>query len=131
MHKLLFASVAALAIATPATARSNSGYVGLEGGVLIPRNTHVDASVDFTDPLVPDIIDRRIATVKYKTGYDVDLIGGYDFGMTAARPTHRASSCSPPASSPIAAAGSTSNSTPRTSSLCASTGAASCRPPPS
>jgi len=81
MHKLLFASVAALAIATPATARSNSGYVGLEGGVLIPRNTHVDASVDFTDPLVPDIIDRRIATVKYKTGYDVDLIGGYDFGM--------------------------------------------------
>ena len=38
-----------------------------------------------------------------------------------------ASSCSPPASSPIAAPGSTSSSTPRTSSTCASTGAASCR----
>ena len=40
---------------------------------------------------------------------------------------HRASCCSPPASFPIAAPGSTSSSTPRTSSTCASTGAASCR----
>ena len=41
--------------------------------------------------------------------------------------THAAASCcSPPASSPIAAPGSTSSSTPRTSSTCASTGAASC-----
>ena len=35
--------------------------------------------------------------------------------------------CSRPASSPTAAPGSTSSSTPRTSSMCASTGAASCR----
>ena len=39
----------------------------------------------------------------------------------------RASCCSPPASFPIAARGSTSSSTPRMSSMCASTGAASCR----
>lgn len=81
MHKLLFATVAALAVATPAAAEDNSGYVGLEGGILIPRNTHVDATVDFTDPNVPDIIDRRIATARYKTGFDLDLVGGYDFGM--------------------------------------------------
>ena len=41
--------------------------------------------------------------------------------------TPRASCCSPPASFPIAAPGSTSSSTPRTSSMCASTAAASCR----
>ena len=46
---------------------------------------------------------------------------------TRARRIPRASCCSPPASSPIAAPGSTSSSTPRTSSMCASTGAASCR----
>ena len=46
---------------------------------------------------------------------------------TAAARMPRASCCSPPASSPIAAPGSTSSSTPRTSSTCASTGAASCR----
>ncbi len=39
----------------------------------------------------------------------------------------RASSCSPPASFPTAARGSTSSSTPRMSSMSASTGAASCR----
>ena len=42
-------------------------------------------------------------------------------------PFDRASCCSPPASFPIAARGSTSNSTPRTSSMSASTAAASCR----
>ena len=46
---------------------------------------------------------------------------------TAAARMPRASCCSPPASFPIAAPGSTSSSTPRTSSMCASTGAASCR----
>ena len=46
---------------------------------------------------------------------------------TAARRTPRASCCSPRASFPIAARGSTSSSTPRTSSMCVSTGAASCR----
>jgi DNA-directed RNA polymerase subunit beta len=44
--------------------------------------------------------------------------------------THsRASCCSPPASFPIAAPGWTSSSTPRTSCMCASTAAASCRRP--
>ena len=42
-------------------------------------------------------------------------------------PLLAASCCSPPASFPTAAPGSTSSSTPRTSSMCASTAAASCR----
>jgi len=81
MQKYLLAAVAAAAIASPAMARDGSGYVGIEGGALFPKNQHVDATVDFTDPLVTDITSTRAATVKHKTGYDVDLIGGYDFGM--------------------------------------------------
>ena len=81
MHKYLLAAVAAAAIATPAMARDGSGYVGIEGGALFPKNQHVNATVDFTDPLVTDISSTRAATIKNKTGYDVDLIGGYDFGM--------------------------------------------------
>jgi DNA-directed RNA polymerase beta subunit len=42
-------------------------------------------------------------------------------------PRSRASTSSPPGSSPIAARGSTSSSTPRTSSTSASTASASCR----
>ena len=81
MRKYLLAAAAAAVFATPAMARDGSGYVGIEGGALFPKNQHVNATVNFTDPLVTDIADTRVATVKHKTGYDVDLIGGYDFGM--------------------------------------------------
>jgi DNA-directed RNA polymerase subunit beta len=52
---------------------------------------------------------------------------GVFFDHERARPTPRASCCSPPASFPIAARGWTSSSTPRTSSSRVSTVAASCR----
>ena len=81
MRNYLLAAAAAAAFATPAMARDGSGYVGLEGGALFPKSQHVNATVDFTNPLVTDIGDTRVATIKNKTGYDVDLIGGYDFGM--------------------------------------------------
>ena len=32
-------------------------------------------------PAVTDVTFNNVARVKNKTGYDVDLIGGYDFGM--------------------------------------------------
>ena len=81
MRKLLLATAAAVVIATPAAAKDNSGYVGIEGGVLFPQKQHIDASIDFTDPLVTDVTFDDVARIKYKKGYDVDLIGGYDFGM--------------------------------------------------
>ena len=90
MRRYLLATAAAVIIATPAAARDNSGYVGLEGGVMFPRSNHGDALVDFTTtqtpatPVLPVPLDQtfdNIFSVKYKTGYDVDLIGGYDFGM--------------------------------------------------
>jgi hypothetical protein len=38
MGKLLLASAATLAIATPAAARDGSGYIGIEGGILFPQS---------------------------------------------------------------------------------------------
>ena len=81
MRKYLLAAVAAAAIATPAIAKDNSGYVGVDGGVLFPKSQDINASVDFTNPLVTDIADGDVGRIKFKKGYDVDLIGGYDFGM--------------------------------------------------
>src|SRR5258708_5517610 len=84
MRKYLLATAAAatVAIAAPAAATTdNSGYVGLEGGVLFPRSQTVFGSIDFTDPAFTDFPRTDIGRAKYKTGYDVDVIGGYDFGM--------------------------------------------------
>src|SRR6266550_1617964 len=81
MRKYLLAAAAAAVFSTPAMARDGSGYIGLEGGVLFPKSQHLDANIDFTDPTVTDVTFNNVARVKNKTGYDVDLIGGYDFGM--------------------------------------------------
>src|SRR5258705_6296729 len=81
MRNYLLAAVAAAVIASPAAAKDNSGYVGLEGGILFPQKQDINASVDFTNPLVTDIGDSNVGRFKFKKGYDVDLVGGYDFGM--------------------------------------------------
>jgi opacity protein-like surface antigen len=87
VKKYLLAAAAAAAIATPAAARDHSGYVGLEGGFLFPtsKNVHVDATdsyycgEDYFGSYFSSCVgDFR---TKYKTGYDVDVVGGYDFGM--------------------------------------------------
>ena len=81
MRKYLLAAVAAAAFATPALAADGSGYVGIEGGVLFPKKQHIDANIDFTNPAVTDVTFNNVARIKNKTGYDVDAIAGYDFGM--------------------------------------------------
>jgi opacity protein-like surface antigen len=81
MRYYLLAAVAAAVVAAPAAAADGSGYVGIEGGVLFPQKQNVDATVDFTNPANTDVTFNNVARVKNKTGYDVDLIGGYDFGM--------------------------------------------------
>ena len=105
MRKYLLAAVAAAAITSPALARDGSGYVGVEGGILFPKSQDGDFDAIFTQsaqapaagttaPLpgtglvgalppalaVPAAISGS-SRVKWKRGYDVDLIGGYDFGM--------------------------------------------------
>ena len=73
MRKLLLTAVAAAAIASPAMARDGTAYVGIEAGVLFARNMNFDYYDGFDTTNNAVIID-------HKMGYDVDLIGGYDFG---------------------------------------------------
>src|SRR4051794_25143634 len=98
MRKLFLAGAAAMVVAaTPAAAADGSGYIGLEGGVLFPKDQDVDLNVDYTTTnatvpaggTLPTGIPAGPASttfdnafgVDYKTGFDIDLIGGYDFGM--------------------------------------------------
>src|SRR3989337_3923592 len=91
MRNLLLASAAAFVLATPAMARDNSAYIGVEGGVMFPRDNDGDVFADFTTtqtpatPLCPagpaDTTFDDAFGIDYKTGIDLDLIAGYDFGM--------------------------------------------------
>src|SRR5206468_12879577 len=85
MRRYLLATAAATAaFAVPAAAKDNSGYVGIEGGVMFPRSQSISGSIAFTTPGTPGPLNfatSRVASVRYRTGYDLDLIGGYDFGM--------------------------------------------------
>jgi len=81
MRKYLLAAVAAAAVSTPALAQDTGGYFGVEGGIMMPKDQDIDGSVDFTNTVVPDLPNADIADIDFNMGYDVDLIGGYDFGM--------------------------------------------------
>src|SRR5262245_7659312 len=74
MRKLaIMAALASTALATPAVARDNSWYVGVDAGAMIVEDT----KIDFSDNTVS--VDDGII-LDYKYGYDIDLNGGYDFG---------------------------------------------------
>ena len=106
MRKYLLVTAAAVAIASPAVARDGSGYVGLEGGVMFPRSQGGVFTATFTQSaqspaagtpapapgtglvgaLAPplDVAPAGVvgaSRVKWKTGWDIDAIAGYDFGM--------------------------------------------------
>jgi opacity protein-like surface antigen len=91
MYRILLASAAALAGALPTPAAAGSPYVGIEAGLLVGRNNDVDHLAEFTtsqspvSPLGPTgPADREFDDafiVSYDKGYDVDVIGGYDFGI--------------------------------------------------
>jgi opacity protein-like surface antigen len=75
MRKHLLAATAALAVtASPAVARDNSWYAGIEGGVLLVEDMALNFEDDFLD------LDNAY-TIDHNTGFDVDVIGGYDTGM--------------------------------------------------
>ncbi len=91
MRKYLLAATAAAAVvATPAMARDGSVYVGIEGGILFPKDNDADVFADFTTTQVPgtpaaivplDTDFEDAFGIDYKRGIDVDAIIGYDFGM--------------------------------------------------
>src|SRR6476659_319078 len=84
VRKYLLAAAAAAAIATPAAARDHSGYIGIDAGVMWSKSSlHIDA----TDSYYCDYFDYYFSSCntslssKNKLGYDIDAVGGYDFGM--------------------------------------------------
>ena len=74
MRRYLLAAAAAVAIASPAAARDGSAYVGFDLGAMMPE----DNDFDFEGPNTS--LDQ-VMNLDYDVGYDVDLVGGYDFGM--------------------------------------------------
>jgi OOP family OmpA-OmpF porin len=77
MRKFLLAAVAAAAIASPAAARDGSGYVGVDLGAMLTEDTKLDFDNDVT------FINNAVST-DYGLGFDIGLVGGYDFGMVRA-----------------------------------------------
>jgi len=71
-HVTVFGALCALALASPAVARDGSGYVGIDAGAWFVDDT--DFEYDSDD----------VFGVEHKTGYDLDIIGGYDFGFIRA-----------------------------------------------
>jgi OOP family OmpA-OmpF porin len=66
-HLTIFGAVSALALASPAYAAGH-GYVGFDAGLLMPDDT------DFE-------YDDEELELQHNNGFDLDIIGGYDFGF--------------------------------------------------
>ena len=78
MRKLaIMAALASTALATPAVARDNSWYVGVEGGLMLVEDTELDYFYDDGETVV-DVANGIV--LDHNVGVDVDLIAGYDFG---------------------------------------------------
>src|SRR3546814_12670737 len=76
MRKLALAAVLATsALATPALARDNSWYVGIDSGVVLVE----DQDITFT-PGNAGAASNTVAGVDYHKGFDGDAVIGYDFG---------------------------------------------------
>lgn len=75
---LLVATAATAAIATPAFAGPDGPYVGIEGGVTLPQSTNTDVTINNGTTRTTYVDGYR---VRRKTGYDVDLLAGYKFGL--------------------------------------------------
>ena len=76
MRKLAIAvALATTGLATPAVARDNSGYVGVEAGGMIVENFHTDYR-----SATLDIDSAHGLDFHHHVGFDGDVIGGWDFG---------------------------------------------------
>jgi len=71
-------ALAATMLSVPAFARDGSGYAGIEGGILFPRDMKVDVDTNGNGTI--DSSERGVARLNTKNGYDVDAVLGYDFG---------------------------------------------------
>jgi OmpA-OmpF porin, OOP family len=74
MRKYLLAAVATVAIASPAYAMDDTWYAGFEAGAMLVE----DAEFNYEDA---NVTIAPAFNFEHKTGYDVDVIGGYDAGL--------------------------------------------------
>src|SRR4051794_5397794 len=98
MRYSLLSATALLMLATPAVAKDGSWYGGIEAGILFPKSpSGGNIFVDYTTtnapvapattlpPLIPagpaDTTFTNPFNFNTNTGWDGDIIGGYDFGM--------------------------------------------------
>ncbi|HVH48869.1 MAG TPA: outer membrane beta-barrel protein, partial [Sphingomicrobium sp.] len=100
MRRLLLGAAAVSAImAAPAYARDGAGYIGIEGGIMWPKDNDgnigvtYDETFSFTTGGTPDgpayalpadTFDEDIMGISYDSGFDIDMIAGYDFGWVRA-----------------------------------------------
>lgn len=85
MKTILLSAVAVLALASPAGARDRSPYVGIEGGILFARDMDIDNHHFREENGIEDnSVCDDCYTLDFKKGIDLDLVGGYDFGMVRA-----------------------------------------------
>lgn len=98
MRIYIGAALAALTISSPVVAKDGSWYAGLDAGVLFPKSPQGgDIFVDYTTTnatvpaggVLPPIAIPGPADSTFNgpfdfhtnTGFDADIVGGYDFGM--------------------------------------------------
>src|SRR5215213_9832171 len=74
-HLSVFGAVTALVLASPAFARDHSGYIGVDAGALFAKDTDIENDSGG--------IGYEI-DIEHKTGFDLDIIAGYDFGFIRA-----------------------------------------------
>src|SRR5689334_3303425 len=78
MRKSLFVAAAATVFAAPAWAAPSGPYVGIEGGITLPQTNKYDVTVTNGTASTTYADGYR---VRDRTGYDVDLIAGYQLGL--------------------------------------------------
>ncbi len=84
MRNYLLAAAAATVLASPAVARDGAPYVGIEGGVMWAKDFDVDVDGEFLFDNGETITEEDFSdeiSLDHKTGIDLDMIAGYDFGM--------------------------------------------------
>ncbi len=77
MRKYLLAAAATVVLSSPAFARDGSIYVGADAGLMFIQKAHDNYQG------ITGLTDGSIG-IKHKTGVDLDLIAGYDFGFIRA-----------------------------------------------
>src|SRR6478672_12491172 len=77
---LMAAAVASAAVASPAFA--DGPYVGIEGGVTLPRSTDLDIILNNTS-VTPNtsVTYSNGERAKFKTGWNADVLAGYRLGL--------------------------------------------------